>query len=233
MTGPGDKTFKQLWRELCKDGWKPRKPTRMAKHHRYVKPGITGREAELMAFGRASGRLQHPLPSVRVGPAHRPIGKQASYEAVGEEPPHGHPPLTTSAPPPSVTATESAQTPEVSAPQVSARVQPLATAPLTPEVNPAGLQPSTEVQAQLAITDGTEQDEALQVHDLDNTEHGNTEFTVPGDTEQERRNEGSDTEWNPREKSTEADEAKSESDDPADYRVDFDVFDSDNFMEGL
>lgn len=43
MNGPGEKTFKQLWRELCKEGWKPRKPTGMAKDHRYVKPGVKGR----------------------------------------------------------------------------------------------------------------------------------------------------------------------------------------------
>ncbi|KAE8874894.1 hypothetical protein PF005_g22667 [Phytophthora fragariae] len=41
MNGPGEKTFKQLWRELCKEGWKPRKPTGMANDHRYVKPGST------------------------------------------------------------------------------------------------------------------------------------------------------------------------------------------------
>ncbi|EGZ17085.1 hypothetical protein PHYSODRAFT_502318 [Phytophthora sojae] len=43
MNGPGEKTFKQLWRELCKEGCKARKPTGVAKDHRYVKPGIKGR----------------------------------------------------------------------------------------------------------------------------------------------------------------------------------------------
>ncbi|EEY60428.1 uncharacterized protein PITG_22984 [Phytophthora infestans T30-4] len=35
--------IRQLWCELCKDGWKPRKPTGMAKDHRYVRPGVQGR----------------------------------------------------------------------------------------------------------------------------------------------------------------------------------------------
>jgi hypothetical protein len=43
MNGPGEKTSKQLWRELCKEGWKPRKPSGIAKDHRYVKPGVKGR----------------------------------------------------------------------------------------------------------------------------------------------------------------------------------------------
>ncbi|KAG2797209.1 hypothetical protein PC112_g21877 [Phytophthora cactorum] len=43
MNTPGEKTFKQLWREFCKEGWKPRKPFGMAKDHRYVKPGVKGR----------------------------------------------------------------------------------------------------------------------------------------------------------------------------------------------
>jgi hypothetical protein len=43
MNGPGEKTFKQLWRELCKEGWKPRKPSGIAKDHRYVMPGVKGR----------------------------------------------------------------------------------------------------------------------------------------------------------------------------------------------
>ncbi|OWZ18263.1 hypothetical protein PHMEG_0007674, partial [Phytophthora megakarya] len=39
MNGPGEKTFKQLWRELTKDGWKARKPKGLAKDHSYVKSG--------------------------------------------------------------------------------------------------------------------------------------------------------------------------------------------------
>ncbi|OWZ20567.1 hypothetical protein PHMEG_0005006 [Phytophthora megakarya] len=43
MNGPGEKTFKGFWRELTKEGWKPRKPTELVKHHSYVKLGIKGR----------------------------------------------------------------------------------------------------------------------------------------------------------------------------------------------
>ncbi|EGZ25557.1 hypothetical protein PHYSODRAFT_452356, partial [Phytophthora sojae] len=43
MNGPGEKTFKGFWRELSKEGWKPRKPVGLGKHHSYVKLGVKGR----------------------------------------------------------------------------------------------------------------------------------------------------------------------------------------------
>ncbi|KAG6620389.1 uncharacterized protein IUM83_16379 [Phytophthora cinnamomi] len=100
--GLGENTFKQLWRELCKEGWKARKPTGVAKDHRYLKPGIKGRldetrrgidffegEVALMAFARRSGRLDLHAPAV---PSTRksvrgPIGNQASYAVIGQPPP--------------------------------------------------------------------------------------------------------------------------------------------------
>ncbi|EEY68336.1 uncharacterized protein PITG_04773 [Phytophthora infestans T30-4] len=43
MNGPGEIMFKQFWRELSKEGWRPRQPVGLAKHHRYVRPGVKGR----------------------------------------------------------------------------------------------------------------------------------------------------------------------------------------------
>ncbi|OWY91317.1 hypothetical protein PHMEG_00040147 [Phytophthora megakarya] len=60
MNGPGEKSFKQLWRELSKAGWKARKPTGIATDHRYVKPGIKGR-LEDFKRGRDFFVGKHPL----------------------------------------------------------------------------------------------------------------------------------------------------------------------------
>ncbi|POM72432.1 hypothetical protein PHPALM_10850 [Phytophthora palmivora] len=43
MNTPDEKTFKQLWRELSKAGWKARKPKGLSVDFTYVKPGVTGR----------------------------------------------------------------------------------------------------------------------------------------------------------------------------------------------
>ncbi|POM60427.1 hypothetical protein PHPALM_30725 [Phytophthora palmivora] len=43
MNNPDEKTFKQLWRELSKAGWKARKPKGLSVDFTYVKPGVTGR----------------------------------------------------------------------------------------------------------------------------------------------------------------------------------------------
>lgn len=42
MNGPYEKTFKQLWRELSKQGWKSRKPKGLSVDFTYVKPGVAG-----------------------------------------------------------------------------------------------------------------------------------------------------------------------------------------------
>ncbi|KAG7380091.1 hypothetical protein PHYPSEUDO_007797 [Phytophthora pseudosyringae] len=49
-----EKPFKQLWRELCKHGWKPKPPTGLNKDHCYIRPG----ETALIAYARPRGWLQ-------------------------------------------------------------------------------------------------------------------------------------------------------------------------------
>ncbi|OWZ03095.1 hypothetical protein PHMEG_00025238 [Phytophthora megakarya] len=46
MNDSHEKTFKWLWRELCKEGWKAQKSSGLAKGHRYVKPGLNGHLGE-------------------------------------------------------------------------------------------------------------------------------------------------------------------------------------------
>ncbi|POM76387.1 Hypothetical protein PHPALM_6377 [Phytophthora palmivora] len=43
MNGPGEKTFKQLWRQLSGEGWKACKPTGLSVDFTYLKPGVKGR----------------------------------------------------------------------------------------------------------------------------------------------------------------------------------------------
>ncbi|KAG2988458.1 hypothetical protein PC120_g23369 [Phytophthora cactorum] len=96
MNTPGEKTFKQLWREFCKEGWKPRKPFGMAKDHRYVKPGVKGRFDESKrgvdyfdeCLSLFRGSVQ-PVATVNT-PARPPIGKQASYATAGRSPLRSH-----------------------------------------------------------------------------------------------------------------------------------------------
>ncbi|POM65180.1 Hypothetical protein PHPALM_19148, partial [Phytophthora palmivora] len=91
MNGPNEKSFKQLWRDLSKAGWKARKPKGLSVDFTYVKPGVSGRldessraidyfvgENELMAFARQSGLLELPIvppPRKRLAasPARAPV----------------------------------------------------------------------------------------------------------------------------------------------------------------
>ncbi|POM74441.1 Hypothetical protein PHPALM_8598 [Phytophthora palmivora] len=43
MNGSGEKTFKQLWRQLSGEGWNARKPAGMNVDFVYLKPGVKGR----------------------------------------------------------------------------------------------------------------------------------------------------------------------------------------------
>ncbi|OWZ20570.1 hypothetical protein PHMEG_0005009 [Phytophthora megakarya] len=43
MNGPQEKTSQHLLRELCKEGWKARKPSGIAQDHHCVMPGLKGR----------------------------------------------------------------------------------------------------------------------------------------------------------------------------------------------
>ncbi|KAI9985853.1 hypothetical protein PInf_024633 [Phytophthora infestans] len=169
----GEKSFTQLWRDLCKEGWKARKPTGIAKGHRYVKPGIKGRldesrrgldffegEKDLMAFARLSGLLDHQPSRASVGSVvRRPIGKQLAYAVIGVDPPCVPSPTT----------------------------------------NQASVAPATTA--------------------------------TPDDTHIVQ----DDTEFHPKENATDEEEGKTESDDRNETEnfVDLDMFDSDNFMEGL
>ncbi|KAG6621433.1 uncharacterized protein IUM83_10994 [Phytophthora cinnamomi] len=91
---------------MCKQGWKARKPTGIAKDHRYVKPGIKGRlqeekrnidffesERDLMAYARRSGWLELPLCGAAMGSSSSqvPIGMKVAHTAgvrkPGEETP--------------------------------------------------------------------------------------------------------------------------------------------------
>ncbi|KAE9011297.1 hypothetical protein PR002_g15119 [Phytophthora rubi] len=186
----------------------------MAKDHRYVKPGVKGRldegrrgidffegEAELMAFGRRSGRLSLPaatVPSARI-PARGPIGKQAAYAAVGQQPPRADetPPLAPSSPP---LATVPAAGEEPGAERIALRGQITPRVPAATVVNSA--EEGSAAEPPSAILDATEQDDATDA--------------IPDDPE-----------LGPRKRMADVEEAKSETDEPngAEDLIDLDVFD--------
>ncbi|POM66722.1 Hypothetical protein PHPALM_17369 [Phytophthora palmivora] len=70
MDVPDATTFKMLWRQLSKAGWKAKKPKGLSLDFTYVKPGVSGRldstkrEKELMTFARRSGLLQFQVAPV-------------------------------------------------------------------------------------------------------------------------------------------------------------------------
>ncbi|KAG7385630.1 hypothetical protein PHYBOEH_008972 [Phytophthora boehmeriae] len=77
-----DKTFKELWKELCKLGWKAKRPTGLGIDFRYVRQGITttaGTEGldyftgvdALMTYARSQGwlRIGVPVLQATLGPA--------------------------------------------------------------------------------------------------------------------------------------------------------------------
>jgi hypothetical protein len=186
-------------------------------HHKRSTPLIG--ENELMEFGRRSGRLHLDVPvTVRL-----PTGKLASYAAIGQETSVSRQALTMdlesqintlepsrvqpvpATPPKLITAVGEHETTGASANSSSH-----AAAPVVPVATAA---PADAVQVSVGahIPDDTEQDEGLG-------------DDIPEDTDLTARTHDRD-----------ADEAKSETDDPENVRkeVDLDVFDSGAFMDGM
>ncbi|KAE8874898.1 hypothetical protein PF007_g22537 [Phytophthora fragariae] len=162
-----------------------------------------------MAFGRRSGRLSLPaatVPSARI-PARGPIGKQAAYAAVGQQPPRADetPPLAPSSPP---LATVPAAGEEPGAERIALRGQITPRVPAATVVNSA--EEGSAAEPPSAILDATEQDDATDA--------------IPDDPE-----------LGPRKRMADVEEAKSETDEPngAEDLIDLDVFDGDNLIEGL
>ncbi|EEY63466.1 uncharacterized protein PITG_15804 [Phytophthora infestans T30-4] len=188
------------------------------------KPGITGRldesrrsidflrvrEDELMTFGRASSCLQLPHSSVSIASTRRPIGKQASNEAIGRQLPYSDLPEATQPKPPSAT------------PTTTHPLQPLLDMRELMELKAHTLHVYSLSPNCFFITAGF-QTRGTEIFGGWRSEQNGVENAAAPD----------DTDWDPRENTTDVEEAKSESDDPSDYRVDFEVFDSNDFMEGL
>ncbi|KAG3068923.1 hypothetical protein PI124_g21570 [Phytophthora idaei] len=199
MNTPGEKTFKQLWRELCKEGWKPREPFGMAKDHRYVKPGVKGRfdESKRGVDYFDGGCNAQPVATVNT-PARPPIGKQASYATAGLSPLRSH------------ASDSSPAAPYRAVPPVEVAVSRV-----------VALGAKTRERA---IPDATEQGSVEEGPIPDAAEQGGVEVSPIPDN--------SDSLPNPSEPGEE--EATSESDEHIENGlVDLELFDSDDFMEGL
>ncbi|EEY65251.1 uncharacterized protein PITG_16886 [Phytophthora infestans T30-4] len=176
MTRPGEKTFKQLWRDLCKEGWIARKPSGMA-----------------------------PSVSAVRAPARGPIGKEASYTAIEQQPPSVSVPV------------KAASRPSSPLPVVIARPEPFKCSAAAPS-----LHGETNVTTEAAVS-ASKMVQASTTDDTEQVDVGGT--AIPDDTELPR---GATTRSN----EVHEDEGKSDCEEVQD-RVDFDVFDSDSFVKGL
>ncbi|KAG7376449.1 hypothetical protein PHYPSEUDO_013397 [Phytophthora pseudosyringae] len=206
----------------------------MAKAHRYVKAGIKSREAKLTAFGRRSGLLGIPAYSeLSARNSERaPVGKQASYAAIGQQPPRDR----EAAPTPSPTSLTTATTPTTGVGAVSpyqtdraaarAHVSTAVVATMVEETSATGNAPAS---------DSTEQDGMAEGAIPDDTEFCPTESSIDDEGVRFANNAiQDDPEFRPTENSTDAEEAKSEDDEQIESGgfVDMDVFDGNNIVGG-
>ncbi|KAE9307816.1 hypothetical protein PR003_g20903 [Phytophthora rubi] len=247
MNGPGEKTFKQFWRELSKEGWKPRKPTVLTKHQSYVKPGIKGRldnakRGEHYVVGKVfawekckfvanaydkwqtrrlwttlrTSRASTPVPTSVGMPQRVTTGKLASYAVVA------HAPLGRLPPSPDPVAHNAAAgatqvDPSTVSPAASASV---ATAQATTE--------SASDAAPASIPDDTEQAQLVSVV-IPESVGDAAPASVPDDTEQDQL----ESVGNPKEggQTHASDDEESKSGGGTQDGVEFEIFDSDDFME--
>ncbi|POM60880.1 hypothetical protein PHPALM_30204, partial [Phytophthora palmivora] len=189
-----------------------------------------------MAFARLSGRLELPV-LVPVTSTRGPIGKQAAYAAAGKDPP------TSDGVGSSVNSTP-ARRPTPPDEAVSVDNSSVSTVLNTPgsvvDVSvalPACTRPTNTIPdatEQVSLADGANPEATAQTTPCVYAPVANPD-TIPNATEEDRTMVGpipDHTDDQRRWSTTDVEESKSETDETDDV-VDFEVFDGENFMEGL